>query len=132
MPRVDWNLQEVEVADLFGDDVNPEEVLARADPDARNREGDVVFRGQGPCHNKYYCGILKGKKLIRGSDGRCGPTNGPQCDACRIYQEEHPIENEFAHLARNADDLLRIAGDPEAQRAEGIANARRFEVMRIP
>ena len=55
---------------------------------------------------------MKGKKRIPGSDGRCGPTNGPQCEACKAYQVLHPIENQFAHLAMNEGQLFREARDP--------------------
>ena len=32
----------------------------------------------------YYCGRRMGKDIIPHSDGRCGPSNGPQCPDCRI------------------------------------------------
>ena len=31
----------------------------------------------------YYCGRMLGQEQIPGSDGRCGPDNGPQCIACK-------------------------------------------------
>jgi hypothetical protein len=31
----------------------------------------------------YYCGRDLVTDRIPGSDGRCGPADGPQCDACR-------------------------------------------------
>ncbi len=30
----------------------------------------------------YYCNRLLGRDKIPGSDGRCGPDNGPQCEDC--------------------------------------------------
>ena len=86
--------------------------LAFDNPDApRNREGHVVVRGQLKCSNKWYCGLRKGQKQIPGSDGRCGPTNGPQCEACKAFQIHNPIENQFAHLAMNEGQLFREARD---------------------
>ena len=96
-------------ADLFGDPME----LALDDPAApRNREGDVVIRGLNEHNGKYYCGIQIGKKAIPGSDGRCGPTNGPACEACKAFLALNPIEDQFAHLAMNHGQLLRAALDP--------------------
>ena len=46
-------------------------------------EDDV--ESAGPLH---YCGRHLGVELIPGSDGQCGPTNGPQCQSCRRFQIE--------------------------------------------
>ncbi len=59
-----------------------------------NDEGNPVKLSPDPAHaHKYYCGQ---KRPIPGSDGRCGPTNGPQCPSCvrftgvtRKSQPEH-------------------------------------------
>ena len=37
---------------------------------------------------KFYCGRLLGKTLIPGSDGMCGPNNGPQCSDCLLSQDK--------------------------------------------
>ena len=37
--------------------------------------------------NLYYCGRRLGRQAIPGSDGQCGPTNGPQCTDCIKYQQ---------------------------------------------
>ena len=96
-------------ADLFDDPIE----LALDDPAApTNGEGDKVIRGQNEYNMTYYCGIIKGKKVIPGSDGRCGPTNGPACPACKAYLALHPIEDQFAHLAMNPGQLARAAQDP--------------------
>jgi hypothetical protein len=39
--------------------------------------------GTGATAWKMYCGRNVGK--MPGSDGRCGPTNGPQCRDCRPF-----------------------------------------------
>jgi len=130
VPDLDINLlDDVNMAGAVAVPDNPEQALAQGDPEARNREGDAVFRGQGRCATRFYCGIKKGTQKIPGSDGRCGPTNGPQCEACRVYQEQHPLENEFGHLMRNPADLVRMAFEAEKRRAEGVANARQNEIV---
>jgi len=47
----------------------------------------------------FYCGRRLGVSRIPGSDGRCGPNNGPPCDSCKrlqrranlAYIEKHQI-----------------------------------------
>ena len=34
-------------------------------------------------HKGMYCGRTIGRDRLAGSDGRCGPTNGPQCEDCK-------------------------------------------------
>jgi hypothetical protein len=46
-----------------------------------NRAGVVMkFSGQT---GRFYCGRRLGVALIPGSDGQCGPNNGPQCVDCK-------------------------------------------------
>ncbi len=46
-----------------------------------NRAGVVMkFSGQT---GRFYCGRRLGVALIPGSDGQCGPKNGPQCSDCK-------------------------------------------------
>ncbi len=35
-------------------------------------------------NNLLYCGRKLGVDKIPGSDGQCGPNNGPQCMACKL------------------------------------------------
>jgi len=52
-----------------------------------NDEGAPVRPGRDVgCQNKYYCGRNLGERAIPGSDGRCGPSNGPQCASCKRFQ----------------------------------------------
>jgi hypothetical protein len=44
------------------------------------------FKGTGSGADKYYCARRLGAEAIPGSDGQCGPNNGPQCAECRAYQ----------------------------------------------
>ena len=56
-----------------------------------NDEGNRVALGNDvgfPGHigsDKYYCGQTRN---ISGSDGRCGPTAGPQCASCRRFTSD--------------------------------------------
>jgi hypothetical protein len=38
----------------------------------------------------YFCGRRLGKEAIPGSDGQCGPNNGPQCQSCLRFQARLP------------------------------------------
>ena len=51
-------------------------------PVCKNRAGVVMARGRGRAHDLWYCGRVLGASAIPGSDGQCGPTNGPQCADC--------------------------------------------------
>eukprot|EP01126_Amoeba_proteus_P062028 TRINITY_DN8381_c0_g1_i14.p1 TRINITY_DN8381_c0_g1~~TRINITY_DN8381_c0_g1_i14.p1 ORF type:complete len:761 (-),score=90.56 TRINITY_DN8381_c0_g1_i14:158-2440(-) len=51
--------------------------------------GRKLGTGTGAC--LYYCGRFVGTKALPGSDGYCGPINGPQCRDCIQYQQEHPV-----------------------------------------
>jgi hypothetical protein len=42
-----------------------------------------------------YCNRLLGKALIPGSDGRCGPNNGPQCEDCKSQASTQPVQPTF-------------------------------------
>jgi hypothetical protein len=42
-----------------------------------------VKAGSGLTSRLLYCGRRLGCDLIPGSDGQCGPNNGPQCPDCR-------------------------------------------------
>ena len=37
----------------------------------------------------YYCSRVLGKAAIPGSDGQCGPNDGPQCDDCKSAQQQY-------------------------------------------
>ena len=41
-------------------------------------------RTQSRENGKFYCGRKLGIQTIPGSDGRCGPKNGPQCKDCEL------------------------------------------------
>ena len=49
-----------------------------------NDDGDAVSWGSNAAFSEIlYCGRYKGASAIPGSDGDCGPDDGPPCDACR-------------------------------------------------
>lgn len=58
-----------------------------------NDEGAKVKRGTEET-KKWFCGRELGVRAIPGSDGRCGPSNGPQCPSCRRYQEQEQLEED--------------------------------------
>ena len=52
-----------------------------------NDEGaPVALSTQSGHTNRYYCGRHLGRAAIPGSDGQCGPNNGPQCQSCVRFQ----------------------------------------------
>jgi hypothetical protein len=57
-----------------------------------NRAGVIMKPGKGKCIDIWYCGRELGVKAIPGSDGVCGPGNGPQCQDCQHPQSRnyHP------------------------------------------
>eukprot|EP00042_Codosiga_hollandica_P036415 m.278341 g.278341 ORF g.278341 m.278341 type:complete len:363 (+) comp54885_c0_seq3:118-1206(+) len=96
--------------------------VARADRRLVNRAGIAVALGSGSGASLFYCARMLGKLLIPGSDGRCGPNNGPQCPDCRgLRQDNHPPPpQESAHSSQTS--LLQAQVESERQlrqRAEG-------------
>ena len=65
-----------------------------ADLRMKNSEGATVFLGSET--NKWYCGRRLGTAAIPGSDGRCGPSNGPQCRSCQELDASHLANDEGA------------------------------------
>ena len=41
--------------------------------------------GSGRTADNYYCSRRLGVTVIPGSDGQCGPSNGPQCPDCKGF-----------------------------------------------
>jgi len=62
-------------------------------PNAFNSEGYPLAKGTN--RTDYYCGIYIGNLALPGSDGYCGPTNGPQCKSCYLYQNHLPALNKL-------------------------------------
>lgn len=51
----------------------------------KNDDGNTVAFGKDDDdREKYYCGAARD---IPGTDGRCGPSNGPQCESCVRFQK---------------------------------------------
>jgi hypothetical protein len=48
----------------------------------KNHAGVPVSLGKGKYSKTYYCSRVLGPDIIPGSDGQCGPINGPQCPDC--------------------------------------------------
>ena len=54
-----------------------------SDPKWHNRAGRPVSCGRDDdCKSKVYCGV---RKAIPGTNGQCGPSNGPQCSDCKAF-----------------------------------------------
>ncbi|CAK0852885.1 unnamed protein product [Prorocentrum cordatum] len=68
--------------------------------DAANDESaEVRLSPQEGHRHKWYCGRTLGKEAIPGSNGRCGPNNGPQCVPCRRFQEAFQINDALAPVS---------------------------------
>lgn len=52
----------------------------------KNAAGMQMFPGRGRYSQVFYCGRQLGTALIPHSNGRCGPSNGPQCPDCKNAQ----------------------------------------------
>ena len=55
-----------------------------------NRANVPVALGTKSGSKSYYCGRRLGLDLIPGSDGQCGPNNGPQCPDCNGFDISNP------------------------------------------
>jgi hypothetical protein len=56
-----------------------------------NDDGATVSQGSDSRYSHlFYCGRRLGRDAIPGSDGQCGPTNGPQCASCKRFQAALP------------------------------------------
>jgi hypothetical protein len=57
---------------------------------SKNRAGARVCWGADvSCKHILYCGRDLGRSAIPGSDGQCGPSNGPQCADCKALTGQH-------------------------------------------
>jgi hypothetical protein len=58
-----------------------------------NRAGVQMSPGniRNDCHLRLYCGRRLGRDLIPGSDGQCGPNNGPQCADCKAADPHNSV-----------------------------------------
>jgi len=59
------------------------------DSDVRHNDDGAPLKlsAQAGHQQYYYCGRNMGVATIPGSDGRCGPSNGPQCPSCARFQQ---------------------------------------------
>ena len=60
-----------------------------------NRAGCVMTLGQGIGGQTLYCGRVLGRLAIPGSNGQCGPSNGPQCSDCLAPHQESLSHGSF-------------------------------------
>jgi hypothetical protein len=58
----------------------------------------VALGTSGEGRDKYYCAQHFGRAALPGSDGYCGPDDGPQCDSCKRFTARVPAN--IAEIAR--------------------------------
>mmetsp|Transcript_6809 Transcript_6809/g.15771 ORF Transcript_6809/g.15771 Transcript_6809/m.15771 type:complete len:463 (-) Transcript_6809:154-1542(-) len=91
-----------------------------------NDEGCTVVRGTEEGYTgTFYCGRVLGTAAIPGSDGRCGPANGPQCASCKRFQASQLIiidaEPSRPQPVRDVEHATTLA--PERQAARFVATS---------
>ena len=52
---------------------------------ANDNNKEVALGTEGKGINKFYCNQWQGTAALPGSDGVCGPDNGPQCGSCARF-----------------------------------------------
>jgi len=63
------------------------DAVAKGAVASKNAAGATVAWGRSlSCKTVLYCGRRLGKSAIPGSDGYCGPSDGPQCADCKTLQ----------------------------------------------
>ena len=69
--------------------------------------------GTGSGANTLYCGRMLGQEAIPGSDGRCGPNNGPQCADCKFTSKSSKLNHKVKHPESDVSvlSLIRDSGD---------------------
>ena len=77
---------------------------------------------QGLDGETWYCGRMLGRAAIPGSNGQCGPRDGPHCASCQRYQEmtstTRPASSEARSLVVTVTRRLHGEGRaPPRQRA---------------
>ena len=67
----------------------------------------------------YYCGNFVGMDQLPGSDGHCGPDDGPQCASCIKFQakyyEDRYAEEEAGKTERERQEAERLASQDRAK-----------------
>jgi hypothetical protein len=56
---------------------------------------DIKLNGINEHGHLLYCGKWVGVQNLPGSDGQCGPLNGPQCEECNNMQRKAPADQEL-------------------------------------
>eukprot|EP01068_Selenidium_serpulae_P000818 Selendium_serpulae@DN11446_c0_g1_i1.p1 len=78
-----------------------------------NDEGAPIRTGNDKTWSHlWYCGRFMGPGAIAGSDGICGPDNGPQCDACKRFQKAISALTRFDAVAEGVDPTINDEGVP--------------------
>jgi hypothetical protein len=91
----------------------PPPLLGRDSIEFVNSNGQPVRLGTDRSFTHlYYCGQRVGVGRLPGSDGTCGPNNGPQCSACETFQEmmANRIANDSGFGENSADGVSERGG----------------------
>jgi hypothetical protein len=98
----------------------------------------IVDMSNQPCNDRgawlvfssvtglHYCGAHVGRAALPGSDGRCGPRDGPACHSCVRFQtvfDADPAAREIAALR------VALEGEQRARREDGEGVTRQTEVL---
>ena len=75
----------------------------------QNDEGFEMKFGEGGI---LYCGRNLGKAAIPGSDGVCGPHDGPQCNSCKRYLIPAPPGTKVYAVLGHGCDVTSIKREP--------------------
>mmetsp|Transcript_60060 Transcript_60060/g.113218 ORF Transcript_60060/g.113218 Transcript_60060/m.113218 type:complete len:225 (-) Transcript_60060:117-791(-) len=67
---------------------------------SKNDEGALLMISY---NGLFYCGRQLGEAAVPGSDGYCGPNNGPQCASCMRWQSTYRPPS--THLKQSQDIL---------------------------
>jgi len=99
-----------------------------------NAGGVPVARGNTPdSFDLFFCGQFIGTEDLPSSDGYCGPNSGPQCAACREYQQNpgpEPVAPEVPKrepVAPASDATASVVAVTDATASGVVTNAHRFE-----
>merc|ERR1712129_352993 len=77
------NSEDSEESNEEYDESNEEEDLTDDSDEEEELENDEGVNVDVGSNLTLCCGRFLGRRAIPGSDGRCGPNNGPQCVSCR-------------------------------------------------
>jgi hypothetical protein len=109
---------------------------------SKNRAGAPVNFGDSRHKTTFFCGRRLGSDAIPGSDGQCGPNNGPPCGDCKALVGQHH-DSHLRHVKLGDRVQVRDTGEeweggevtqtePTVKvRKDGLSTAYTWDEMRI-